>query len=227
MVLAAVRIASSRRSMSRSAESEAPMAFSCSRRWPRSSAAVGASPLAKRSPVLESSVALMRSRLLDAHGADFFDVRHAGQALLHAVLLEGAHALLEADGEHLGDARVLLDRLLQAVGGDQQLVQAAASLQAGAAALVAADRLVKRELALVVAVGLDPVLVDRLHGPLGVGLEPRGAHQLIAVFAQERRELGRLGRIALLAAAHALGEALREDSKQRVGEVERVHAHVE
>ena len=34
-------------------------------------------------------------------------------------------------------------------------------------------------------------------------------------------------RVGLLAAAQALRQALRQDAEQRVGEVERVHAHVE
>src|SRR6185503_13614248 len=224
MLFAAVRIASSRRSMSRSAESEAPIALSWSRRWTRSSAAVRRAPTGMRSPVVLSIEALTS---LDADGAYFLHVGDAGEALLHAVLLQGAHAVFEALRQHLGDTRVLLDQLLQLVGGDQQLVQAAAALEARAAALVAADRLVEGELALVVAVVLDPLLVDAFHRTLGVGLELRRRHQLLAVFAQERGELGRLGRIALLARTHALRQTLRQDAEQRVGEVERIHAHVE
>src|SRR5687767_2410186 len=146
--------------MSRSAESDAPIALSCSRRWPRSSAAVGAPP-GKRSPCVLSRMLLM---LLDAYRAHFLDVRDARQALLHAVLLERAHALLQGDREQLGDARVLLDALLDAVAGDEQLVQAAAPLEAAAAALVAAHRLVEGQMALVAAVVPHPVLVDPFHG---------------------------------------------------------------
>ena len=151
----------------------------------------------------------------------------AGEAFLQAVLLEGAHAVVQALREHLGDARVLLDQLLQPVGRNQQLVQAAAPLEAAAAALVAAHGLVERELAAVVAVGLHPLLVHRLHRALRVGLEARRVHELLAVLAQERGELRRFGRIGLLARAQALRQALRQDAEQRVGEVERVHAHVE
>src|SRR3954470_9436005 len=218
MVLAAVRIASSSRLMSRSAESEAPIAFSWSRRWTRSSAAVSRAPNGRRSPVVVSIDALT---LLEADGAHFLHVRDAGEALLHAVLLEGAHAVVQALGEHLGDAGMLLDQLLQLVGGDQELVQATAPLEAGTAALVAAHRLVEGELALVVAVVLDPFLVYAFHRALRVGLELCRRHHLLAVLAQERRELGRLGRVALLARAHALRQPLREDAEQRVGEVER------
>src|ERR1044071_8936223 len=148
MVLAAVRMVSSRRWMSRSAESEAPMAFSCSRRWPRSSAPVGADPPANRRPWVVSSI------LLNADRAHFLDVGEARQALLHPVLLQRAHAVLEALGEDVGDARMLLDQLLQLVVGDEQLVQPHAALEPAAAALVAAGRLVERELASVVSV--DP-----------------------------------------------------------------------
>src|SRR5262245_66620220 len=119
MAFAAVRIASSRRSMSRSAESDAPMTLSCSRRWPRSSAAVGAAS-ENCSPWVESSMLLMgaASGLLDADRAHFLHVSDPGQALLHAVLLQRAHAVLEALRQHLGDAGMLLDQLLQLVGGD-------------------------------------------------------------------------------------------------------------
>src|SRR5262249_32779620 len=144
MVLAAVRMASSRRSRSRSAESEAPMALSCSRRWPRSSAALAATS-AKRKPWVDSRAVLTGREegraLLDGDRAHFLHVGDAHQAFLHAVLLERAHAVLEALGEHFGHARVLLDQLLQLVGGDEQLVQAAAALEARSAALVAADDL--------------------------------------------------------------------------------------
>src|SRR5262245_803551 len=126
MVLAAARIDSSSRSMSRSAESDAPMALSCSSRWPRSSAAVAAAPMNLRRVESRSSliyVGMFTSAfLLDADGAHFLDVRDPGEALLHAVLLQGAHVVLEALRQHVGHARVLLDQLLQLVGGDQQLV---------------------------------------------------------------------------------------------------------
>src|SRR5262245_31292079 len=215
MVLAAVRMVSSRRWRSRSAESEAPIALSCSRRWPRSSAPVGAEPPAKRSPWVVSSI------LLNAHRAHFLDMGQAGEALLHPVLLQGAHAVLEALGEDVGDPGVLLDQLLQPVVRDEQLVQAHAALEAAVAALLAADRLVEGKLALVVAVDPDPLLVHRLHRALGIGLEAAGVHQLLAVLAQERGDLGGLGRVGLLAAAQAPAQALREDAEQRVGEVER------
>src|SRR5688500_20292113 len=165
MVLAAVRMVSSSRLRSRSAESEAPMAFSCSRRCPRSSAPVGADRPEKRMPWVVSSI------LFNAHRALFLDVSDPAQALLHAVLLQRAHAVLEALGEDVGDARMLLDQLLQLVVRDQELVQAAAPLEAAAAALVATYRLVEGELTLVVAIRPDPFLVHRLHGAFGIGLE--------------------------------------------------------
>src|SRR5689334_16718262 len=209
MVFAAVRIASSRRLMSRSAESDAPIAFSWSRRCARSSTALTRAPAGNRRPWVLSIDALIATSL-DADGAYFLHVGDAGQALLHAVLLQRPHAVVQALPEHLGNAGMLLDELLQLVRGDQQLVQAAAPLEAGAAAFVAAHRLVEAKLALVVAVVLDPLLVDRLHRAFWIGLEPSRRHQLLAVLAQERGELGRLGRVRLLAGAHALREALRQ-----------------
>src|SRR6476661_3691349 len=175
---------SSRRWMSRSAESEAPIAFSCSRRWPRSSAPVGADPPANRRPWVVSSI------LLNTDRAHFLDVGDARQALLHPVLLQRAHAVLQRLGEDIRDPRMLLDQLLDLVVGDQELVQAAAPLEPAAAALVATGRLVEGELALVVAVHPHPFLVHRLHRALGIGLEARGVHKLLAVLAQERGQLG-------------------------------------
>src|SRR4030095_11510410 len=113
MVLAAVRMVSSSRWMSRSAESEAPIALSCSKRWPRSSAPVGADPPANRRPWVVSSI------LLNADRAHFLDVGKARQALLHPVLLQRAHTVLEALRQDVGDARMLLDQLLQLVVGDE------------------------------------------------------------------------------------------------------------
>src|SRR4051794_25100533 len=165
--------------MSRSAESEAPIAFSCSRRWPRSSAPVGAEPPANRSPWVVSSI------LLNTDRAHFLDVGETCQALLHPVLLQRTHAVLQTLGEDIGDARMLLDQLLQLVVGDEQLVEPHAALEPAAAALVATRRLVEGELALVVAVDPDPLLVHRLHRALGIGLEARRAHELLAVLAQE------------------------------------------
>src|SRR5262245_57492182 len=135
MVLAAVRMVSSRRWMSRSAESEAPIAFSCSRRWPRSSAPGGAEPPTTRRPCEVSS----SSMSLDADRRYCLDVGGAPEALLHSVLLERAHAVLEGLGEDVGDPRMFLDQRLHPVVGDEQLVQAEAALEPAVAALLAAD----------------------------------------------------------------------------------------
>src|SRR5579859_5148563 len=124
MVLAAVRIASSRRLMSRSAESDAPIAFSWSRRWTTSSAAVTSAPAGKRRPCVLSMLALIFTSTrasLDADRAHFLHVGNAGKALFHAVLLQRAHAVLEALRQHFAHPRVLLDQLLQLVGSDEKL----------------------------------------------------------------------------------------------------------
>src|SRR5438046_1157136 len=195
MVFAAVRIASSSRSMSRSADSDAPIDIDrlhrCRARRTAMRRSRSAAPGAARGPApapprhLPGGIPEWRwyrwCRSLDADRADFFDMGGPGEALLHAVLLQGAHALVHGDGEHLGDARMLLDCLFQPVARDQQLVQAAASLEAAAAALVATDRLVERQLAPVAAIGPHPVLVDRLHRTLPVRRELRRVHQLLAV----------------------------------------------
>jgi hypothetical protein len=146
-------------------------------------------------------------------------VGDAGEALLHAVLLERPHAGIERDREHLGDARLLGDQLLERVGRDQKLVQAAAALKAAAAALVAADRLVHDQLALLVAVVLHPLAIDAFHRRLRVLLEGGGLLELVAILLQEGLDLGAVRVVRRLAGAHAPREALRQDPQQRVGEV--------
>src|SRR5436853_2888474 len=137
MVFAATRIDSSSRLMSRSAESEAPIAFNCSSLTMRSPSLP--MPGAATRGICEVSARLLMSALFNADRAHFLHVRHSHEAFFHAVLLEGAHAVLQALREHLRHARVFLDELLQLVGSDEQLMQAVAPLEAGAAALVAAD----------------------------------------------------------------------------------------
>src|SRR3989337_2593980 len=106
-------MASSSRPMSRSADSDAPMACSCSSRCTRASAALR--PAAEKpSAWVVSRVRLMRSPggagSLDADRAHFLDVRDPQQAFLQAVLLQRAHPLLQAHRQYLGHARVLLDQ---------------------------------------------------------------------------------------------------------------------
>ncbi len=126
---------------------------------------------------------------------------------------------------------MFLDQLLHRVGADHQFVQTDAPLVAGAAAGIAIPafaRPVEGELPLVVGVSLQPGFVDRLGSRLGIAPEGFGMLQLLAVLGDEVPDFGRLGHIGLPAfGADALGEALREDAEQRVGEVERIHAHVE
>src|SRR5579862_5178583 len=115
MVFAALRMLSSRRLMSRSADSDAPIAFSCSRRWPRSSPAAAAA-MSFNPCVLLTVEPLMGARTprsLDTDRAHFLQGGHAGQALLHSVLLQGAHALFQRHRQHLRHARLLRDQFLQ------------------------------------------------------------------------------------------------------------------
>src|SRR5688500_19389557 len=117
MVLAAVRMLSSSLLMSRSAESEAPISLSCSRRRPRSSPASAAAS-SRRPWVCSAGKLLMRTRAprsLDADRAHFLDAGGTGEALLHAVLLQSPHAALHRHDEHLGDARLLGEQLVQRV----------------------------------------------------------------------------------------------------------------
>src|ERR1700704_3538891 len=136
---------SSSRLMSRSAERDAPTELTGSSRCMRSSEALTGD---SRGCELLRSL-LIEAALLDANGPHFLHVRHSHEALLHSVLLEGAHSVVERLGEHFSHSGMLLDQLLQPVGGDQQLVQTATAFEAGVAALVATRRLVEGELSLV------------------------------------------------------------------------------
>src|SRR3954469_25625848 len=101
MVFAATRMAWSSRSMSRSADSEAPTELSCSSRCIRSSDALSAGARRGCDVWRRLLMAARSGALLDADRPDFLHVRHAHQAFLHAVLLEGPHAVVERLREHL------------------------------------------------------------------------------------------------------------------------------
>src|SRR5258706_4836743 len=104
IALAAARIVSSSRLMSRSAESDVQMSFSFSRRWTRSSSTERRSPCGRtafvvsRAPLIEAD-----APSLDADGAYFLDVGDAHQHLLDAVLLQRVHAFFEGGRHDLGD----------------------------------------------------------------------------------------------------------------------------
>ena len=188
--------------MSRSAESEAPIAFSCSRRWPRSSAPVGSGP-AGESQALGASIDA--SYLMQTARTCLMSVtpaRHFSMPSCFRVRMPSSRHC----GEHLGDARVLLDQLLQLVGGDQQLVQAACgpcSPCRRTCRSPPACRSVSWPLSLPYA--FDPVLVHRLHRALGVGLEARGVHAAPRSTRAGTRSISAgVRRVGLLAAAQAL-----------------------
>ena len=104
-------------------------------------------------------------------------------------------------------------------------MQADAALVAGLVALVAAHGAVEFELA-VLAIGLHP-LRHHLLALAGVVLLPGlGMAQLFGIFGGKQAQLFGVRRVALLAVAQALGQALGQDSQKRIGKVERVHAHV-
>src|SRR5262245_8846157 len=130
IAFAATRIFSRRWSMFFSWDSAEPISLSCSRRRNRSSS-VSTFPPGGRPDFWRRRTALLY--------ADCPHLRHVGDALKHffdPVHLQGAHAFFQGDGEDLGDAGVLLDELLEVIGGDQQLVQADPPLVAGVAARV-------------------------------------------------------------------------------------------
>src|SRR6185503_1062463 len=113
IALAAARIVSSSRLMSRSAESDVPMSFSLSRRSTRSSSPAWPSPAGRVTFGMSRALLIETGApSLDADGAHFLDVSDAHEHLLDAILLQRVHAFLERDRNDLGDARMLLDELL-------------------------------------------------------------------------------------------------------------------
>src|SRR3989338_913363 len=101
MRFAASRIVSSRLLISRCWDSAMPISLSSLRR---------------------SRGLSTESMLLDTNSADLMHVGDALQYFLHAVLLQGVHAIFEADGQQFGDARMFLNRLLHRISANQQLV---------------------------------------------------------------------------------------------------------
>jgi len=155
------------------------------------------------------------------------DVRNALQHFLDAVLLERAHAVFQLRGEHRRHAGVLLHVLLDAISADQKLVQSHAPLIAGPRAGIAASRSIQQDLALLVAEFLGPRRPQLLPLAGAVGLPDRGDEELLRVLVEQKVDLFVGRRVRLLALAQPLREALREYPEQRIGEIERVHAHVQ
>src|SRR5882757_1076705 len=221
IVLAARRIFSSRWSMSFSWDSAAPISLSCSRRRKRSSTVSKCNPRSGQRPAWSEP-------LLDADRAH---LRHIGNSLKYffdPVHLQGSHAFLEADRKDFRDTRVLLDQLLDGIGSDQQFMQADPAFVTGTAARLAALGAVEGELTSVAGIAFSQIPVDVLVSGLGVPLERPGVEQLGAVFLENVLHLVRSRRVSLLAfSAQTLGQPLREDPEERVGEVEGIHPHVE
>src|SRR5215468_1282652 len=215
MVFAARRIFSKSALRSFSSDSAAPISFSCSRRRKRSRAfATLRAPDSRLTTARLETVLIgaRRARLLDANGPNLGEVGDALHHLLDPVHLQGAHALVERRGEHLRDPRVLLDVLLDRVGSEQQLVQPHPALVAGVRARLTSRLAVQRELALVVPVVLDEILVHPLVATLRVLLELGRVEQLLAILLEQLLDLVGAGAVRLLALrAKPLGEALRED----------------
>ena len=139
-----------------------------------------------------------------------FQIRRAQHHLFHAVHLQGAHAAGHGRDEDLGDAGTFLNELLDFIVGDQQFVQADSALVAGLVALVAPDRLVETQPP-VLAIGLDPALVQLLGFARVVGF-PRGrVAQVLGVLGDEGLDLVGVGEVRLLAVAQLLGQTLRQD----------------
>src|SRR6188508_1288527 len=115
--------------MSRSLESETPISTSWSRRCRRSAEADWTG---------SSSSMCAGTILFDTDCAYLLDVGYALQNFFYAVLLKGAHAVVESGRKHLSNARVLLDITLDPVGADLQLVKSGTALVTGAGAYVAA-----------------------------------------------------------------------------------------
>src|SRR2546430_4357360 len=221
IAFAARRIFSSRWLMSFSWDGAAPISLSCSRRRNRSSTVSKNNPPVWRQPAWNEP-------LLDADRAH---LRHIGNSLKHLfdpIHLQGSHAFLETDSEDIRDARVLLDKLFEGVGSDQEFMETDPALVAGITAGLATLGPIEGEMTFVDGVASRQIPVDVLVGGLGVSLERSGVEQLGAVFLEHVLHLVRAWRVRLLAfGAQALGQPLSEDAEQCVGKVEGVHPHVE
>src|SRR5712692_2610314 len=183
--------------------------------------------LQEQSPGLRRRPAWSES-LLDTDRAH---LRHIGNSLKYffdPVHLQGPHAFLETDRKNIRDTGVFLDQFLDAIGGDQQFMQTDPAFVAVIAAGLAALGFIEGEMTFVAGVASCQIPVDVLVSGLGVSLERSGVEQFGAVFLENVLHLVRGGRVTLLAfGAQTLGQPLRQDPEQRVGKVERVHAHVE
>src|SRR5438552_5028440 len=201
IAFAARRIFSSRWSMSFSWDSAAPISLSCSRRRNRSSTVSKSNPRSGRQPAWSDP-------LLDADRAHLRHVGNSLKYLFDPVHLQGSHAFLETHSEDFGDTRVLLDKLLESVGSDQQFMEADPAFVAGIAAGIAALGPVQGEVTLVGRVASRQIPVDVLVGRLGVLLERSGVEQLGTVFLEHVLHLVRARRVGLLAfGAQELGGA--------------------
>src|SRR5512135_2154728 len=111
MRLAATRMVSSRRLISRSLESATPMAFSSSSRCSRLSPSVMPAPCSA-----------VECALLDTNGAYLMNIGNTTQHFFDTVLFQGAHTFLQRGREQLGNARMFLNKFFHRVGADHQLV---------------------------------------------------------------------------------------------------------
>jgi hypothetical protein len=135
----------------------------------------------------------MRGEMLfDTNGAYLLHVGNTHQHFLDAVLLQGAHAVLQRGRHHFRDACVLLDVLFKRVGAHQQLMQAHPPLVTTATADFTAHRIVDHQLAALAAVIGDPVLQQLGLGRLGILFPGLGVLQFLRVFDDQRLDL--LGR---------------------------------
>ena len=77
-------------------------------------------------------------------------ISDAGQDFLYAILLQGAHAVIQCSSKHIRNACVFLNVLLDSVGAHHQFMQAYPAAIAGAGAIIASDWLIQRKLPLVI-----------------------------------------------------------------------------
>src|SRR3989338_11120284 len=163
MRFAATRMVSSRLFKSRCCDSAMPISLSSLRRCKRLSVeCINITPERLEIIVYRKARAIHESPLLDANRAYLMHIGNALQDFLHSVLFQGMHAVFKADGQQLGDTRVLLDRFFDRIGSDQQLVQAHAPAIAGTGAFLATNWRVYRELFFFIGKQLYPFFIQSL-----------------------------------------------------------------
>ncbi len=180
MRLAATRMVSSRRLMSRSLESAMPMAFSSSSRCSRLSPVRHDMLLSSHRNDPDYLIQTARTWCMSVTPLSTFSIPSCFR-----VRIPSSSAVANSSATRACSWMSFLHR----IGADQQLVQADTAAVAGARAFVATHFFVQGDLAFVVAEQLDPLGIQRLEGGIRVLLPGLGVAQFLGIFGQQRFDL--------------------------------------